>query len=64
MYYICTLFFKKMGSYNTRLQKIFKIPSFHACQEGATTGKKSLSRFLIKKERGYCIYQMANSDIQ
>jgi len=53
-----------MGSYNTRLQKILKIPSFHACQEGATTGKMPLSRFLIKKERSYCIYQMANSDIQ
>jgi hypothetical protein len=27
---------KKLGSNNTKLQKILKIPSFHACQEGAT----------------------------
>jgi len=55
---------KKLGSYNIRWQKILKIPSFHACQEGATTRKMSLSRFLVKKERGYCIYQSANSEIQ
>ena len=57
-------FKKKLGSHNTILQKILKIPPFHACQEGATTRKMSLSGFLFKTERGYCIYQIANSEIQ